>query len=312
MMLDIRWWKIKNEGSGGSKTKYLVSSLPLICLLLFIFFVYQYIHLPDVQTSESPIQGRTLSWAKGERGEDTYWSVFRKNKIGTLTDQGSFHQRFRLAGTFFSYGVTNEKVRPRKAILDDLRKNKQVVVEENERLEDVKMAQIFQDRVVLYANGHEEELWLSFSGSHTNRYRDAVRIQTPTRFEDMPALETNRFGKKIGTYRWVFQREALIDYFNELTENPERIAAMYVSMKPARKNDRRISGYYLDMAGEEDFFKTVGLQQGDIIRSVNSLKLTSQSRGEFFLKEFIQDRLGAAVLDVERNGQTNKLIYLVR
>ena len=45
-------------------------------------------------------------------------------------------------------------------------------------------------------------------------------------------LETSRFGKRIGEARWVMQKEALVGYYQELLDDPERIAAIYMSMKP--------------------------------------------------------------------------------
>jgi len=56
----------------------------------------------------------------------------------------------------------------------------------------------------------------------------------------------------------------------------------------------------------------VGLQHGDVVRKVNSMRMTSQRRAEYFIGEFVQGRLGAVVLDIERNGQPTKLVYLIK
>jgi hypothetical protein len=45
---------------------------------------------------------------------------------------------------------------------------------------------------------------------------------------------------------------------------------------------------------------------------VNSMHMTSQSRAEFFLGEFVKERLNAVVLDIERDGNPQKIIYLIR
>ena len=66
------------------------------------------------------------------------------------------------------------------------------------------------------------------------------------------------------------------------------------------------------MEGEPDFFKAVGLQNGDVIRKVNSMNMTSQRRAEYLMGEFFKNRLNAFVFDIERQGQPQKLIYLLR
>ncbi|MDD2520689.1 MAG: hypothetical protein PHR34_07020, partial [Kiritimatiellae bacterium] len=60
------------------------------------------------------------------------------------------------------------------------------------------------------------------------------------------------------------------------------------------------------------FYSQVGFQHGDVVRKVNSMRMTSQRRAEYFIGEFVQDRLGAVVIDVERDGQPLKLVYLVK
>jgi len=42
------------------------------------------------------------------------------------------------------------------------------------------------------------------------------------------------------------------------------------------------------------------------------MRMTSQRRAEYFIGEFVQGRLGAVVLDIERNGQPTKLVYLIK
>jgi type II secretory pathway component PulC len=119
------------------------------------------------------------------------------------------------------------------------------------------------------------------------------------------ALESNRFGKRVGDNRWVMSRESLLDYYEELKDDPERMAAIFESLKPDYK-DGAIGGYYLDVEGEADFFKAAGLEQGDVIRKVNSVNMTSQARAEYFIRLFVQNNLSAVVLDVEHQGNPAK------
>jgi len=107
------------------------------------------------------------------------------------------------------------------------------------------------------------------------------------------------------------KRKELLAYRDQLLDDPERLAALFISMKPDRI-DRKIAGYRLAKEGEGEFWEAVGLLENDVIRKVNSMKMTKQERAEYFIREFVQDRLNAVVLDIERDGQPLKLIYYLR
>lgn len=224
---------------------------------------------------------------------------------------GELGRRFRLAGTFFSFseaGGGDENFC--KAILDDLERKEQYLVKEGDSVADaVQVVRIYRDRIVLRRGSQEEELWLSFTAG--GGPGGAAGAQPLNAIASAPALEENRFGKRVGEARWVLSREALMSYYDELKDDPERIAALYVSMKPEYM-DGAIAGYVLDMQGEKEFFEAAGLRNGDIVRKVNSLQMTNQRRAEYFIGEFAKNRLNAVVLDVERDGRERKLIYLIR
>jgi type II secretory pathway component PulC len=125
-------------------------------------------------------------------------------------------------------------------------------------------------------------------------------------------LELNRFGKKVEADRWIFSRDKLLAYYQDLLDEPARLAKVFDSLKPLYDENRRITGYVLGVEGEGDFFKAVGLREGDIVRSVNSLEMTSRRRAEYFIREFVGNRLNIFVLDVQRKEGPQKLIYEVR
>ena len=128
-----------------------------------------------------------------------------------------------------------------------------------------------------------------------------------------PHLESNRFGNRVGETRWEFNRQAILDYYQEMMDNPERLAALFMAMEADRDEEGKVAGYRLNMdVGEREFYTQVGLQHGDVVRRVNSMRMTSQRRAEYFIGEFVQNRLGAVVIDIERNGQPQKLVYLVK
>jgi len=231
------------------------------------------------------------------------------------TPSESKSERFRLAGTFFLMSNENDASedgrQKRLAIVDDLVANTQHIVSEGQSFEEHDIVRIYQDRIILRHDGVDMELSLSFKDGVETGEETQVSAAATNNAEEV-VLETTRFGKRVGESRWVFQKQALVDYYQELLDNPERIAAIYMSMKPDFDAEGEVAGYRVEKEGESDFFDAVGLLEGDTIRKVNSMNMVSQARGEYFIGEFMKDRLGAVVIDVERNGQEQKLIYLFR
>jgi type II secretion system protein C len=241
------------------------------------------------------------------------WEVFRVAGSATR-NAGPLADRLRLAGTFFLYGEEADGGGERRlAIIDELSERKQLIVSEAQEVAGYRVTRIEPDRIRLRRDGEEVELTLSFSpvstagspGTGTARPADAPSM------EDMPALESTRFGKRVGENRWVVRREELLRYYAELLDDPERIANVYASLKP-KYEENNIAGYMLDPEGEEDFFRAVGLQAGDVIRRVNSMRMVSQRRAEYFISEFMKNRVSALVIDIERGDREEKLIYLIR
>ncbi len=241
------------------------------------------------------------------------WKVFQLAGVAAR-DAGPLAERFRLAGTFFLYGddADGQGGERRRAIVDDLAERKQLLVSEEQDIAGYTVTRIEPDRIRLRRDGIEHELLLSFSAVSaaaaspaSERSADAVSM------EDMPAIESTRFGKRVGENRWVIRREELLRYYAELLDDPERIANVYASLKP-KYEDNAIAGYVLNTEGEGDFFRAIGLQEGDVIRRVNSMRMVSQRRAEYFISEFMKNRVSALVFDIERGEQAEKLIYLIR
>ncbi len=269
------------------------------------------------QPVAAPPAPANWAWPPPVLPDPADWSVFQVSGTPATAGSGQLAQRYRLAGTFFSFGdeAGSPQDETRKAVLDDLAGQRQVMLAEREWLDDFQVVNIQRDRVVLRAKDVEEVLWLSFTeggAPATAPATNQAAAADATALGDEPALESNRFGKRVGDTRWVLQREALVRYYQEMLDDPERLAAVYISLKPDYDPAKKIQGYEVDLVGEKDFFNAVGLQQGDRIRKVNSMRMVSQARGEYFLSEFVKNRLNAVVLDVERNQKPMKLIYLIR
>jgi type II secretory pathway component PulC len=268
--------------------------------------------LPQPST-ESSVSANHFEWSKPVPIPENDWSVFQSLRADTPSSSlGPLASRFRLAGTFFAFGDAAEASNNYcKAILDDLQKKEQRLASEGDDLGGVKVARILRDHVVLLGPAGEEELWLSFSGGRAGSNALSSTGVAASGASEAPALEVNRFGKRVGEGRWVLNRDALMKYYREVMEDPERVASLYVSMKPDYK-EGVIAGYLVDPEGEKDFFQATGLQGGDIIRKVNSLNMISQKRAEYFIGEFAKSRVSALVIDIEREGNPKKLIYLIR
>jgi type II secretory pathway component PulC len=290
--------------NGAKITRWLVL---LVTAGTALGYVVLYRRLP-AEPASLPATDSVFTWPDALVPAAEDWAVFQPAGGPMPADLSPLARRFRLAGTFFSIVEEGQpETTSRLAILDDLEKKQQFLVREQESLDDVEIVRILQDHIVLASHGQQEELWLSFHGTGENR-PPAV---TPAAPYEEPTLEQNRFGRRVGETRWVLSRQALMEYYQELANDPERIAALYMTMKPDYREEK-IAGYVVDIEGEQEFLDAVGLKQNDVIRKVNSMNMTSQRRAEYFLSEFLQERVSAVVLDVERGEQAQKLIYLIR
>lgn len=293
-----------------------------VAMLLLILAAWQYLMLfrrfsglAEAGRAPRPAAEQTWAGGAGEAAggseETDAWFVLAAPDTGKAeqTIHSALSDRFRLAGTFFS-SAHHGGINRRTAIIDQLARGEQLLVEEGSLLDEFQVVAIERDRAIL-KNGEQEEIL-------TISYQDAALPMTDEQDPAAAATQAtetfadNQFARQVGENRWVLNRSALMDYYSELLDDPERIASIYISLKPDYAPNQKIAGYELDMVGENDFFTGMGLQQGDRIRKVNSMNMTSQTRGEYFLKEFVNNRLSAIVLDIERDNVPKKMIYLVR
>lgn len=248
--------------------------------------------------------------------ETRHWKVLQPAAATGARVEAST-ARFRLAGTFLSYSFSGEeaKVSERYAILDLLDAKRQKLAHVGDVVEGWTVRTIEEDRATLENNGVLLELTRTFTPLGEAPAPAVVSDADPEKegvpFWDQPALETNRFGKRIGDNRWVIKREKVMEYYNELLADPERLVNLYKSFYPDRRNGE-VEGFRLKFAGEQDFFKAIGIREADVVRSVNSMQMTSQKRAEFFIGEFVRNNIEALVFDVERDGKEEQLIYLIR
>ncbi len=228
-----------------------------------------------------------------------------QSRPGKKADRGATREvqdRYRLAGTFFIEGAGDLQ---RKAILDCLLKREQVIVSEGDALDDLTVDKIYYDHVTLRGLSGSFDIWVEFSAK-------AESFHPGTTNAPMASVSggTNKFGcVKTQENRWKFSRKPLLDYYQELLDEPDRMVAVFDTMKPVRDEGNKITGYVVGIEGEREFFDAVGLRQGDIVRAVNSIPMTNRRRAEAFIDQFLKDQMNAVVLEVERSGQSTKQIY---
>ncbi len=221
--------------------------------------------------------------------------------------------RFRLAGVFVGHGSGPDQ---KRAVLDDAQFSGQRIVSEKEVLSgEVLVRQIGKDFIVLSQAGSEEKLTIGsgVSGAGTQAINASAHSGSTTVAADQ-ASETgvNAYGgRQVSENRWQFDRRKLMEYYGRLRDEPERLVKVFDSLKPVYTADRRIGGYRLQAEGEREFFAAAGLREGDVIRSVNSLKMTSRRRAETLISEFVENRATAFTFEVERNGKLETQIYSV-
>lgn len=224
-------------------------------------------------------------------------------------------EHYRLAGTFQTYDFAEEAEEGAEqslALVDDVRGERQLMVREGEALGPFTVARIEPDRITLEREGRR---WtLALPGTLAPRSASDAgpdKPPAPVRFEDLPALETSRFGKKVSDNQWVLRRRALLDYAGEIVNNPLRATRLYRSFRQEERDDEPV-GFRLDPKGERDFFRDMGLGSDDVILKVNSMRMKNQTRAEYLVGEFMKARMSAVVLDVERDGEVSKQIYIIR
>ena len=224
---------------------------------------------------------------------------------------GSLAARFRLAGTIL--GVSNVGADDPMAIIDDKTAVRQSIVRRGQEVAPgIALASVKAASVVLSGPDGDEEIFLEKAASASASAPSAAAPDDGARAD--PAA---RFGgHEVFPGRWSFNRDAVLDYYSELRDDPQRLLSIFDSMDPVYETDpddgtRAITGYVVGVEGEADFFKAAGLKDGDIVRAVNNVPMSNRRRAEAFIKSFIDGEASAFVMEIERDGKTEKQAYVI-
>ena len=287
---------------------YVIAGTCLVCAVLLSVFVVSraagYPRLANAVNTQKPSQ---LEWSsKAPSVDPDRWNVFVKTSHGSSQGTSPVQQRYRLAGTFFAMGTGDGDADSRKAIIHELATGSQRIVQESETMDGLRVVKVYREHVIVNDGSGEVELRLGFTGGQGS---GAVTRGGG----DGPAEPENWLGgQRVGANAWILKRDSLLNYYQQLLDDPERLVKVFDSLKPIYDDSNVISGYRLEIEGEKPFFDAVGLAEGDVVRSVNSMKMTSRRRAEYFIGEFVRDRVNAFLIDVDRGGKTEKLMYHVR
>ena len=273
-------------------------------------FLYQAWNLPKPAGPAEGVGEDMLSWPSLVPPSADATAAFRA--MANQESSSRIQDRFRLAGTFSMEGADATRWH---AVIDDLQADSQYLVAESASIAGMLIERVEREVVYVKWNGEAGKLVLSYregipATTATDEGEEAADADAAPGWDEV-TLEENRFGRRIAEHRWILKRDELLDYREELLDDPERLAKLFISMR-ADRIDGEIAGYRLAMEGEQDFYRAVGFQEGDVVRTVNSMKMTRQERAVYFIQEFVNDRLSAVVIDLERDGKPTKLIYYLR
>jgi len=283
-----------------------VFRFPALAGVVLMGCVYAWLQaqLPKEVESASSVQVSPPDWSALPAKTELDWSVFRGDGEGIALGQPDFAKAFRFAGTFFLSGTGGREIR--KAVLSIVDEGRQVIASEGDLVGDVTVARIFQERVILERGAETAELRLSFvsAGGEAGTGAGGDGGEGDS--------SSSRFGEQLREDSWVLKRSALLAYYKELLDAPERLLQVFDSLKPIYTEDGKIEGYHLGIEGEGEFFNAVGFNEGDVVRKVNSLEMTSRNRAEFFIRQVVDNKLNAVVIDIERGGSARRLVYQIR
>lgn len=177
------------------------------------------------------------------------------------------------------------------------------------------VVEIRRDRVIIRRNGRLEYIKIedSISGSPTIRptssytagERDIKPPALPAAVKPPKAAPSNDVAKKVTANRFEVDRKSL----NEQLADPEKIAKA-ARIVPVYDKAGKSNGIKLINVSDSSVYSKIGIQTGDIVRSINGQKIDSQAKA-LQLLDSMRNASNVAI-EVERRGKKETMEYTVK
>ena len=136
--------------------------------------------------------------------------------------------RYRLAGVFLILGDPDAVgAEHRCAILDDVQEQRQILAGEGEDVGSARVVRVAADHVVLSADGREETLLL-VAGTLAGRGGSGAAGASAA--DTAKILETTRFGNRVGETRWEINKQAVLEYYQEMMDNKQEFTKKFTDI----------------------------------------------------------------------------------
>lgn len=153
----------------------------------------------------------------------------------------------------------------------------------------VSLARVLLDRVILDNNGKLESLWLY------DEEKSASRVNTPGRRTERPVQR-----EEVADMR---KNESITDmaedYRERLFQNPASLAEV-IRISPAQQNGEMV-GYRISPGKDREQFESLGLRANDIVTGINGIELNEPSNALEVYK--LMRTATEASFTIDRNGE---------
>lgn len=156
-----------------------------------------------------------------------------------------------------------------------------------------KLSAVYPDRVMLSINGKYETLRLPDTKDTGVSYVPAAATSSPNRRIPSKAGMADAIGEK-----------TLGDYRKEFLRNPTTLARL-VNVTQANDETGNPIGYKVSANGKHPAFDQLGVEDGDVITSINGIELDSTAKGMSAFQALRQSQ--QVTVQILRNGQPTTL-----
>ena len=257
-------------------------------------------------------EGRGLEWGEApvpvfdDRFAEAVVPMVRAAPAPKRDIAAEISERFRLVMVTSSTDVNG--VERSSAVIEDRQSHRQSRYRRGMELEPSVVVDAILTNSVEIATAYGR-VALSIGGGGGEASGSAAAPQPRVYGFDSQQIMAKFGGRQVDTNTWEFSRAALTRYYEELNARPERLVSVFDSLEPVYNDDRTIEGYRLNVVGEAEFFYAVGLQPGDMVMSVNGIRMTNRYRAENLIRRFKDNDLDYVVMEIVRDGVTTKQYY---